>query len=222
MVADRWNEANKFLNAFAKREYGGIRELIDYLMMEGDLQKSIGNIDKAYAYYCEALENGETDYQKIMPILSICDYYFNGDINKTDSAAFDKITQYLAVAFKEKIEQPLMVGYCILITADLGNFLYKHGAEDNVAEIASYYISAAEFLELAENFSVAATAYQRLALLYESAGDYTNAKKYYDKALNSGTIMPGSALEFELTTSKAGLYEKMKQAAEANEAYRTA
>lgn len=222
MVADRWAEANKFLNAFAEREFGAVRELIDYYMMEGDLQKNIGDINKAYAYYCEALENGKTDYQKIMPILSICDYYFNGDINKTDPAALDKITNFLDSAFKEKIEQPFMVGYCMLITADLGNFLYKHGEEDNIAEIADYYTWAAKFLEIAGNFSVAASAYQHLALLYESAGDFTNAEKYYTQALASGTVLPGSALEFELTTSKAGLYEKMQQTADADQSYSTA
>ncbi len=222
MVADRWTEAGKFLNAFMEREFATTREIIDFSMIGGNFYQSIGDINQANAFFVGALDYAETDFQKIMPLLSICNYYFNGDLEETNIGAFNLIKDYLDKIDADKVESPLLNGYCMLIIADLGNFAYRHKEKNNLEDLVDNYLWAIKYFERAESPSMIAIAQKRLAWLYESAGDFTNAEKYYAQALASGTVLPGSALEFELTTSKAGLYEKMQQTAEADQAYRTA
>ncbi len=222
MVVDKWTQAGKFLNAFMEREFATTKDIIDFSMIGGNFYQSIGDINQANAFFVGALDYAETDFQKIMPLLSICNYYFNGDLKETYIGAFNLITEYLDKIDADKIESPLLNGYCMLIIADLGNFVYRHKEKNNLEDLVDNYLWAIKYFESAQSPSLVATAHKRLALLYESAGDFTNAEKYYAQALASGTVLPGSALEFELTTSKAGLYEKMQQTAEANEAYRTA
>lgn len=217
IVADRWSDANKFLNAHMKRYYVRYQELIDFFTLNGRLNKLIGENILSFACYLQALDECKSLNQKTEPVLGLAEHLFRYKTIPPIDTYLSPVIEFIDNVAKGNLDNAQLRGYWFLIMA----YMLEYDKSE-LCDIVPYYKTAIESFELSHNNYMANLTSIELANLYADSDKNYIADRYYHEALQSGTVLSGSSLYFDLLNKRGMVNDKLKRHQQADECYKKA
>lgn len=209
LVCDKWDVAEKLLNAYSQREVIGKKEIPYFWKLEGDLHNNKGDKSSALAYYLEGFKASNSVNDRLLQAITLSNLIFVPETPKETIKKFIPAINKFYKSIDDKNEKSLTYGYYIYATALEIDYAKRAGYNVNELSAINFYNKASQNFLHNGNTSLSAEAKMKEAGVYELMGFNVIAIDLYTKVLESRTILPGSARHFELLTKRGADCDKI-------------